>query len=259
MRTDFLWIQHECSTDRSVTADWAPSEVERQVSEEDGHGPAGAVVVVDCAATGGRVRPSTGGDQQGPDGSRPPRPVRWRCHVDDHGRRGSHPPGRLRMYQSRRRPAKPGTMTEPDPTRQCRVRLDLPTGRSKEAHSRSSAGRSASSTTGSGPPPDPQRSDSRFVTVDEATVGEPPAVAVRGLSPGFAGGDGLRDPFMELREGMSLQKGPDVGTLRGSYGVDVDAEAGHIRVHAAAVVERFWSDPRGSEDDGSAVVPGQEP
>lgn len=44
--------------------------------------------------------------------------------------------------------------------------------------------------------------DSRFLVLGEVAVGEPPVVLVRGQLPGLVGSDRLRDPFMELWEGM---------------------------------------------------------
>lgn len=43
---------------------------------------------------------------------------------------------------------------------------------------------------------------SRFVAVGEMAVGEPPEVLVRSQLPGLVGSDRLRDPLVELREGM---------------------------------------------------------
>ena len=43
---------------------------------------------------------------------------------------------------------------------------------------------------------------SRFVAVREVAVGEPPVVLVVSQLPGLVGIDRLRDPFVELREGM---------------------------------------------------------
>ena len=43
---------------------------------------------------------------------------------------------------------------------------------------------------------------SRFVAVGEVAVGEPPAALVRGQLPALVGSDCLRDPFVELWEGM---------------------------------------------------------
>lgn len=43
---------------------------------------------------------------------------------------------------------------------------------------------------------------SRLVAVREVAVGQPPVVLVVSQLPGLVGSDRLRDPFVELREGL---------------------------------------------------------
>ena len=62
---------------------------------------------------------------------------------------------------------------------------------------------------------------SRFVAVGEVAVGESPVTLVRGQSPGLVGSDGLRDPLVQLREGMRLQNGAGGSPFGGADRVNV--------------------------------------
>ncbi|MFF7441889.1 hypothetical protein [Streptomyces sp. NPDC008122] len=68
----------------------------------------------------------------------------------------------------------------------------------------------------------------------EAAVDQPPTVLVVSQLPGLVGSDRLRDPFMELREGLLSRNGAGGSTISGIDRVDVNTEADRLRVDAAA-------------------------
>ncbi|WP_055585946.1 hypothetical protein [Peterkaempfera griseoplana] len=81
---------------------------------------------------------------------------------------------------------------------------------------------------------------------------------MRGPPPGLPGGDGPYEPLVRLRQGCGCEEGADGRAPGGPDGMDIDAEAGRVRVDAAAVVDGLRSDPFHRQDARPTVVPGEE-
>ncbi|SEB65096.1 hypothetical protein SAMN05428939_0325 [Streptomyces sp. TLI_105] len=105
----------------------------------------------------------------------------------------------------------------------------------------------------------PDTASPRSPAGGRGSCGQSPGALMVDPLPGLVGGDRLRDPCVELRKGLRSENSSGGSTIRGLDRVDIYTEADRVRVDAAAVVTAVRSDPCRSQNDGSAVMPREEP